>query len=289
MIIRVSQLFVQYGFVKRIEHFIKGLSNTESQISAIPPVRYGERFIHFISSVTKSRELAEREVADRQAEAEKTQVPQSRQNTDMSIASQGVSAADLATGESEKVPTPSLDRTERMIDNGFRSAAIAPHGDPEKSERVLDKAERQAEHERRHGDMDVGVSDRQITAKWTPSIEGHGNGTPIGTVGNASDFALPVVEEVGENGDSDKSVTRHDVKDESDHLRVNGNYLHNGQSSRVENIGHSLPQTLQTVGPDADLDRRDVAVLKGIHSPKYDDWQKDEVGVGLPPSVKGSG
>lgn len=44
-----------------MEHFIKGLTNTESQISAIPPERYGDRFIKFISGNTKTKEAAERE------------------------------------------------------------------------------------------------------------------------------------------------------------------------------------------------------------------------------------
>jgi 1-phosphatidylinositol-4-phosphate 5-kinase len=44
-----------------MEHFIKGIANQESQISAIPPERYGDRFVKFISGITKTREAAERE------------------------------------------------------------------------------------------------------------------------------------------------------------------------------------------------------------------------------------
>lgn len=47
-----------------MEHFFKGLANTESQISAIPPERYGDRFIKFITGVTKTKEAAEREKAE---------------------------------------------------------------------------------------------------------------------------------------------------------------------------------------------------------------------------------
>lgn len=50
-----------------MEHFVKGLMNTESQISAIPPERYGDRFVKFISGVTKTREAAEREKAEEAA------------------------------------------------------------------------------------------------------------------------------------------------------------------------------------------------------------------------------
>ncbi|QDS71353.1 hypothetical protein FKW77_002394 [Venturia effusa] len=51
--------------VKRVEHFFKGISNVESQISPIPPDRYGDRFVRFISGITKSIELALQEKADK--------------------------------------------------------------------------------------------------------------------------------------------------------------------------------------------------------------------------------
>lgn len=58
---------MQYNLIKRIEHRWKGLTNEESQISAIPPERYGDRFLKFMSSVTKTREAAEREKAEESA------------------------------------------------------------------------------------------------------------------------------------------------------------------------------------------------------------------------------
>ncbi|KAF2813656.1 SAICAR synthase-like protein [Mytilinidion resinicola] len=57
----IIDCLTHYSFIKRAEHFFKGLVNTESQISAIPPERYGDRFVRFISGVTKTREAAERE------------------------------------------------------------------------------------------------------------------------------------------------------------------------------------------------------------------------------------
>jgi 1-phosphatidylinositol-4-phosphate 5-kinase len=48
----------QYTLLKRAEHFYKGLGGHESQISPIPPERYGDRFIRFISGITMSREQA---------------------------------------------------------------------------------------------------------------------------------------------------------------------------------------------------------------------------------------
>jgi 1-phosphatidylinositol-4-phosphate 5-kinase len=57
-----------------MEHFFKGLANTESQISAIPPERYGDRFVRFISGVTKTKEAAEREKQHEAAHAEREPV-----------------------------------------------------------------------------------------------------------------------------------------------------------------------------------------------------------------------
>lgn len=49
-----------------MEHFFKGLTAQESQISAIPPERYGDRFVRFISGITKTRERAEQEKKEHQ-------------------------------------------------------------------------------------------------------------------------------------------------------------------------------------------------------------------------------
>ncbi|KAF2085342.1 SAICAR synthase-like protein [Saccharata proteae CBS 121410] len=61
----IIDCLTHYSFVKRSEHFFKGLMNTESQISAIPPERYGDRFVRFISGITKTRERAEQEKAEK--------------------------------------------------------------------------------------------------------------------------------------------------------------------------------------------------------------------------------
>ena len=52
---------MQYGVVKRAEHLWKGILNDKSQISPVPPEEYGERFIKFITSITTTKEEAERE------------------------------------------------------------------------------------------------------------------------------------------------------------------------------------------------------------------------------------
>ena len=44
--------------IKKIEHFWKGLTNDKTQISALPPDLYGDRFYNFIEGNTMSTEEA---------------------------------------------------------------------------------------------------------------------------------------------------------------------------------------------------------------------------------------
>lgn len=59
----------QYGMIKKIENFWKGLSSDKTQISALPPQEYGDRFLKFMSGITMSAEEAERDERDREAAA----------------------------------------------------------------------------------------------------------------------------------------------------------------------------------------------------------------------------
>ena len=56
----IIDCLTHYGFVKRAEHVWKGMSSDKTQISPIPPRPYGERFVKFITGLTKTREEAER-------------------------------------------------------------------------------------------------------------------------------------------------------------------------------------------------------------------------------------
>lgn len=47
--------------MKKAEHFWKGLSHNRNQISPVPPQTYGERFLNFITGITKSEEETVRE------------------------------------------------------------------------------------------------------------------------------------------------------------------------------------------------------------------------------------
>lgn len=60
----------QYGFLKRAEHFWKGLSNDRHQISPIPPRPYGERFLNFMTGITMTKEEAARRAEHENGETE---------------------------------------------------------------------------------------------------------------------------------------------------------------------------------------------------------------------------
>ncbi|KAI0195197.1 hypothetical protein EV127DRAFT_181424 [Xylaria flabelliformis] len=68
----VIDCLTHYGMIKKIEHFWKGLSSDRSQISALPPDEYGDRFLKFMSGITMSPEEAAREQSDRAAAAAAT-------------------------------------------------------------------------------------------------------------------------------------------------------------------------------------------------------------------------
>ncbi|KAI1171854.1 hypothetical protein F4777DRAFT_30391 [Nemania sp. FL0916] len=65
----VIDCLTHYGMIKKIEHFWKGLSNDRTQISALPPEEYGDRFMKFMSGITMSPEEAARDEQERAAAA----------------------------------------------------------------------------------------------------------------------------------------------------------------------------------------------------------------------------
>lgn len=121
-----------------MEHFFKGLTNTESQISAIPPERYGDRFVKFISGVTKTKELVDREKREAAASA----------------------ANETVAGGISRSST----------------------------DRVMEKAEHQADRSRQRGRSEDDVPNREMKVVRSPSAERGEMGT-----------TLPVVEEAGES------------------------------------------------------------------------------------------
>jgi 1-phosphatidylinositol-4-phosphate 5-kinase len=159
---------VQYSFIKRMEHFIKGIANTESQISAIPPERYGDRFIKFISGVTKTKEAADREKMEEAA------------NNLNELSLDGVNATTQQRASTD---------------------------------RVIEKAEHQADRSRRQGHGEENVPNLHMRAVRSPSAE-------RGEIGTT----LPVVEEAGESS----SVGGHSNRSASD--AHGANMSHNAAS-----------------------------------------------------------
>ena len=57
----IIDCLTRYNIVKKMEHMWKGMGGHEPEISPIPPIRYGERFVKFISRVTKASDIVEKE------------------------------------------------------------------------------------------------------------------------------------------------------------------------------------------------------------------------------------
>lgn len=118
--------------MKRLEHFWKGLSHDTTQISPIPSVPYGDRFIKFITGVTKTREEAEREAAEQPA----TQ-------------SFGGVSSDMARNRSDTHQTQ-------------RSNTDNP---------VIQKAKTEAIKTEKRGSSEDSIPDRTLTTVRSPSAE----------------------------------------------------------------------------------------------------------------------
>lgn len=172
---------LQYGIIKKIEHFWKGLSSDRSQISALPPHEYGERFINFISGVTMSQEEATRAAQERDAAmAAEAAAEEERERTGM--------------GNNERLSstTPPIPNYKPPLPPGQRS--------PEASGIPVDN-----------------VPDRTLRTTAASGKGGHG---PNGAmVERRETTVLPVVEETAEGpstGDRSRNSRVSSLKTESD-------------------------------------------------------------------------
>ncbi|KAI4275541.1 MAG: hypothetical protein LQ337_003146 [Flavoplaca oasis] len=171
----VIDCLTHYGFVKRAEHLWKGMSNNKSQISPIPPQDYGDRFVKFITGLTKTKEQAERE-------------SRSTDQMDGSI------------------------HTDRQA-----SFSMARHS----TDKVIQKAEKQAQKTEKQGASEDKSRDRTLTAEKTAGA------------------TLPVVQEDGE------AAGREDDNSPREQLPSNA------RMSDVEANPMSSSET-QIVSPDAE-------------------------------------
>ncbi|KAH8174998.1 phosphatidylinositol-4-phosphate 5-Kinase domain-containing protein [Sarocladium implicatum] len=171
----VIDCLTHYGMIKKIEHFWKGLSSDRTQISALPPDQYGDRFYNFVEGITMSSEEAHREAERKDQEA--------------------TAAASRASGE-----RVSSRASRRKSGNGIPPMpnhlppAPPPMGprSPEAKETV-EMAQKEARKTEMEGVSEKQVPDRTLRTTASPAIDSK-PGEPV----------LPIVEEQGENnvGDS---------------------------------------------------------------------------------------
>lgn len=206
-----------------MEHFFKGLTNTESQISAIPPERYGDRFVKFISGVTKTKEAAEREKQDHMAHTENDPV-----------------IAGINSNASQQQST----------------------------DRILEKAEWQAERSRQRGRNEEDVPTRDMKAVRSPSAE-------RGEIGTT----LPVVEEAGESssvgGRSNRSASDGNGHLSSPTAPLKEAHLGpplrsvSGSRERDENHGRPPPTPPKDSGTATSEDRPPTPPKDGIYTHRH--------------------
>jgi len=149
--------------IKKIEHFWKGLSSDRTQISALPPEEYGERFYRFIEGVTMSPEEAERE-----AEAEREE------------AAQQIAASGEAEGRGS-----SWSSRRRSTNTPVPPTRSPPAIPPQRSPEAQATIERASTEARKVDSDEEEVPSRTIATKTEKT-------------GSVQQQILPVVEESGE-------------------------------------------------------------------------------------------
>lgn len=198
----VIDCLTHYGVIKKIEHFWKGLSSDRSQISALPPHEYGERFINFINGVTMSQEEALREAQEKDAAMAAAAAAEERQR----VGSWSSSMRHRSSNTIPPVPNYQPPPPPIASPSGTRS--------PEAEETVR-KAELQAWKTEFNGSTEDNVPERTLrTTASAPSAIGsskhaHPANPPTGE--RRETTILPVVEEAAENGSTGKRSGRSQI------------------------------------------------------------------------------
>jgi len=172
----------QYGLVKRIEHFWKGLSAPRTQISPIPPVAYGDRFLNFVTGVTMTQEEADRR---RTEESQRT----------------GGQAVSMSLDNPGRSSTGGIGNARDGQDESTLSPTLSPE-----VERTMRKAQKQTDKatpsEKGRSGSEEEKPDR--TLKTTEEVR--------------SNTLLPVVQEAGEGGEpGDRQASREGEKHAGNH------------------------------------------------------------------------
>ncbi|KFA76156.1 hypothetical protein S40288_04133 [Stachybotrys chartarum IBT 40288] len=166
----VIDCLTHYGMIKKIEHFWKGLSNDRTQISALPPDEYGDRFYNFVEGITMSPEAAQQEAQLAEQEMLQSQLVDrsSRQNS---------------WRKSQHAIPPMPQHQPPAIPTSPRS--------PEARE-MMEMAEKQARRTELDGASEKHVPDRTLFAGSVVTSDGREQ---------QHETVLPIVEEVGEGSD----------------------------------------------------------------------------------------
>ncbi|KAL1875945.1 hypothetical protein VTK73DRAFT_9656 [Phialemonium thermophilum] len=216
----VIDCLTHYGIVKKIEHFWKGLSHDRSQISALPPDQYGDRFINFISGVTMSAEEAAR------LEQEKNRAAAEAARTTKS-AGRKASTGDGRTSEMGQTSSGDANAGVRALEanqissSQSQQSSMVPALDMSpKADETLQRAEEQARKTEKRGAQEDSIPERVLRtsavtlgAVGAPSVSKHGQGSSPDRreSSTASPPAiLPVLEEATEaNSTATQSQTSH--------------------------------------------------------------------------------
>jgi 1-phosphatidylinositol-4-phosphate 5-kinase len=162
----VIDCLTHYGMIKKIEHFWKGLSSDRTQISALPPDQYGDRFYNFVEGITMSQEAAQREIelGDQQALDERA----------------GDRMAHRGSGKRNSQHVPPMPN---------HQPPPPPARSPE-ARATVDKASKEAWREL-DGPAERQIPDRTLRAATVATDARDSQHEPV----------LPVVQEVGESSD----------------------------------------------------------------------------------------
>lgn len=245
---------MQYGIIKKLEHFWKGLSSDRTQISALRPQDYGERFMNFISGITMSPEEARRETQARDiALAAQTAEAESQER----VASWG-SSPRRRSSTTNAPPSPNYQPP---------PPPLAPGQKPSEIESTMQKAHQEARRTEKHGATESDVPERILRTSATAAVVGspnlmrNGHAVPSQATERKESLTnqtaiLPIVEEAAEGGSTgDRSRNSHisSIGSESDGRPLTpakdgeemqpgfGNPLVGGQSSLGRGRGPPTP------------------------------------------------
>ncbi|KAF2717851.1 SAICAR synthase-like protein [Polychaeton citri CBS 116435] len=243
----IIDCLTRYGFAKKVEHMWKGWGGKASQISPIPPQRYGDRFVRFISGVTKSRERAEQE-----------KLSTSLEQTAGIVVPPGIEG----TLDDPQLGGINLAKTRRSQDNF----------DPPGTDKVIAKAEKQAQRSLDKGRNELDIPDRSLSAVRTP------DGADSDTV------MLPVIGEAAESA-SNASRTPSGVSRKPSREEFASKQPMTGDANtRSDHVGEVPPPTPPKTDDSNDTETRGSWRGETVAppTPPKDDKRVSRVDHGLP-------